>query len=201
MPPSVAIKSNAAGTTASAAVTFTFTWSEDVGTSFTSDDVAVSGGTAGAWTQLDATRYTLQLTPPGGGLGSTTVSVPAGRVTDLAANASTTAVSLAQPYDTRAVGWTLVWSDEFDTDGLPDACGAFHNYQLTWSADRVEIGVNGSVYMVFDNPRNGETTRWPFDNPQYLIINLAIGGDLGGAVDPAFTTHQMEVEHVRVYRR
>jgi len=55
--------------------------------------------------------------------------------------------------------------------------------------------------MVFDNPKTGDTTRWPFDNPQYLILNLAIGGDLGGAVDPAFTTQQMEVDYVRVYRR
>ena len=349
VPPSVAITSSAAGTTASAAVTFTFTWSEDVGSSFASDDVTVSGGTAGAWTRLDATHYTLPVTPPGGGQGSTTVSVPAGRASDLAGNASTAAVSLAQPYDTRAAGWTLVWSDEFDTDGLPDAskwdydtdrnavgwfnnelqyyarnrlensrveggrliitarkeqlssapdyggqrytsarlvtrgkaswtngfyevrakmpcghgtwpaiwtlgtggrwpedgeidileqtgqnktqvlgtvhtraynyvngslgvgrgastpvpdaCSAFHNYQLTWSADRIEIGVDGSVYMVFDNPKTGDTRIWPFDNPQYLILNLAIGGDLGGTVDPAFTTQQMEVEHVRVYRR
>lgn len=349
VPPSVVIASSAAGTTANAAMTFTFAWSEDVGTSFTSADVTVSGGTAGAWTRLDATRYTLQVTPPNGELGSTTVSVPAGRASDLAGNASAAAVSLAQPYDTRVAGWTLAWSDEFDTDGLPDAskwdydternavgwfnnelqyyarnrpenarveggrliitarkeelrsapdyggqrytsarlvtrgkaswtygffevraklpcgqgtwpaiwmlgtggrwpddgeidileqtgqdktqvlatvhtraynyyngslgvgrgastpgpdaCSAFHNYQLTWSADRIEIGVDGSVYMVFDNPRNGDTTRWPFDNPQYLILNLAIGGDLGGTVDPAFTTQQMEVEHVRVYRR
>lgn len=349
VPPSLSIASSAAGTTASAAVTFTFTWSEDVGDSFTRDDVTVSGGSAGAWTRLDATRYTLQVTPPGSASGSTWVSVPAGRVADRAGNASTVTASLAQPYDTRAVGWTLVWSDEFDTDGLPDpskwdydtdrnavgwfnnelqyyarnrpenarvqagrliitarkealrsapdyggqqytsarlvtrgkaswtyglfevraslpcgqgtwpaiwmlgtggrwpddgeidileqtgqdktrvmgtvhtraynyfngslgvargastplsnACGAFHDYQLTWSPERIEIGVDGRVYMVFDNPGNGDTTRWPFDNPQYLILNLAIGGDLGGAVDPAFTTQQMEVEHVRVYRR
>jgi beta-glucanase (GH16 family) len=348
-PPTVAITSSASGTTASATVTFTFTWSEDVGISFTADDVAVSGGTVGAWTRVDATRYTLQVTPMTGGVGSTTVSVAAGRAVDLAGNASVAAASLAQPYDTRAVGWTLVWSDEFDTDGLPDAskwdydtarnavgwfnnelqyyardrlenarvqggrliitarkeelrsapdyggqrytsarmltrgkaswtygffevraklpcgqgtwpaiwmlgtggrwpddgeidiveqrgqnktevlgtvhtraynyfngslgvgrgastplpeaCKTFHNYQLQWSADRIEIGVNNTVYMVFDNPKNGDTTRWPFDNPQFLILNLAIGGDLGGAVDPAFTTQQLEVEYVRVYRR
>jgi beta-glucanase (GH16 family) len=47
----------------------------------------------------------------------------------------------------------------------------------------------------------GTGGRWPFDRPQYLILNLAIGGVLGGAVDPAFTTQQMEVDHVRAYRR
>ncbi len=84
---------------------------------------------------------------------------------------------------------------------VPDACTAFHNYQLTWTADRIEIGVDGAVYMAFNNPRAGDTDRWPFDNPQYLILNLAIGGDLGGTVDPAFTTQQMDVDYVRVYQR
>jgi beta-glucanase (GH16 family) len=349
VPPSVAITSSAAGTSASAAVTFSFTWSEDVGTSFTSDDVTLSGGTAGVWTRVDGSRYTLQVTPPASGAGSTTVSVAAGRVNDLAGNVNAASASLAQPYDMRLAGWTLAWSDEFSTDGLPDAakwdydtdrnavgwfnnelqyyarsrlenarveggrliitarkedlrsapdhggqrytsarlvtrgkaswtygffevraklpcgqgtwpaiwmlgtggrwpddgeidiveqtgqnktqilgtvhtraynyfngslgvgrgdrtqvadaCLAFHNYQLTWSADRIEIGVDDVVYMVFENPKNGDSTRWPFDRPQYLILNLAIGGDLGGAVDPAFTTQSMEVEYVRVYRR
>jgi beta-glucanase (GH16 family) len=42
---------------------------------------------------------------------------------------------------------------------------------------------------------------WPFDAPQYLLINLAIGGTWGGArgIDPAMTTAQLRVDYVRVY--
>ena len=84
---------------------------------------------------------------------------------------------------------------------VADACTAFHNYQLTWSADRILIGVDGVNYFEFVNPKNGDSNRWPFDNPQFLILNLAIGGDLGGEVDPGFTTQQMEVDYVRVFQK
>lgn len=39
---------------------------------------------------------------------------------------------------------------------------------------------------------------WPFESPFYLPLNIAIGGNLGGAVDDAIFPVKMEVEHVRV---
>ena len=84
---------------------------------------------------------------------------------------------------------------------LPDACTAFHDYHLTWSADRIKIGVNGQDYFQYDNPNNGDTTRWPFNRPQYLLLNLAVGGDLGGAVDDSALPQELMIDHVRVYQR
>ena len=84
---------------------------------------------------------------------------------------------------------------------VADACTAFHNYQLTWSGDRILIGVDNTNYFEFVNPKTGDNTRWPFNNPQYLLLNLAIGGDLGGAVDNSAFPMQMEVDYVRVYQR
>jgi beta-glucanase (GH16 family) len=87
------------------------------------------------------------------------------------------------------------------TTSLPDACGAFHNYQLTWTAERITIGLDGRGYFDYARPQNADNARWPFDKPQYLLLNLAMGGDLGGAVPSGFTSDQMEVEYVRVYQR
>jgi beta-glucanase (GH16 family) len=84
---------------------------------------------------------------------------------------------------------------------LLNACADFNNYQMTWDADRITIGVNGVNYFEFLNPKNGDAEQWPFNAPQYLILNLAIGGDLGGAVDISQLPAQMEVDYVRVYRR
>lgn len=84
---------------------------------------------------------------------------------------------------------------------LNDACTAFHNYQLTWDGDRIQIGVDGNNYFSYANPRNGSYAQWPFDRPQFLLLNLAVGGDLGGTVDNAMLPAQLEVEHVRIYRR
>ncbi|MBN8491491.1 MAG: glycoside hydrolase family 16 protein [Burkholderiales bacterium] len=82
---------------------------------------------------------------------------------------------------------------------VPDACTAFHDYQLHWTADELAIGIDGVVYYRYPNPRAGRTT-WPFDAPQYLLLNIAIGGTLGGAVDDTIFPVTMEIEHVRVYQ-
>jgi beta-glucanase (GH16 family) len=84
---------------------------------------------------------------------------------------------------------------------VADACTAFHNYQLTWSVDRILIGVDNTNYFEFANPKAGDPARWPFDNPQYLLLNLAIGGDLGGAVDNSAFPVRIEVDYVRVYKK
>jgi beta-glucanase (GH16 family) len=82
---------------------------------------------------------------------------------------------------------------------VPDACTAFHDYQMHWTADTVRFGIDGVVHFEYRNPRTGPA-RWPFDKPQFLILNIAVGGDLGGAVDDAVFPVAMEVEHVRVWR-
>ncbi len=83
---------------------------------------------------------------------------------------------------------------------LASACTAFNNYQMRWDADRVVIGVNGAEYFTFMNPNNGDRNQWPFNAPQYLILNLAMGGDLGGTISTPLPA-QMEVDYVRVYKR
>lgn len=83
--PTVVITS-AAGT--GGAVTFAFTFSEDIGTSFTADDVAVTGGTKAATvTKVDATHYTLSVTPDANA-GVITATLTAVKVVDLAQNAN-----------------------------------------------------------------------------------------------------------------
>ena len=82
---------------------------------------------------------------------------------------------------------------------LPTACTAFNDYQLHWTANEIVIGVNGNVYHRYRNPRTGRAA-WPFDAPQYLLLNIAIGGNLGGAVDDSIFPRTMEIEHVRVWQ-
>ena len=82
---------------------------------------------------------------------------------------------------------------------LNDACTSFRNYQLTWTPDTISIGVDGFNYYRYANPRAGSTT-WPFDAPQYLLLNIAIGGDLGGSVDDSIFPVTLEIDHVRVYQ-
>jgi beta-glucanase (GH16 family) len=83
---------------------------------------------------------------------------------------------------------------------IDDACRSFHNYQLYWTAQRMLIAVDGVAYNELRNPGDGDYQKWPFASPQYLLLNLAIGGDLGGAVDDASLPQQFEVDYVRIYQ-
>ena len=84
---------------------------------------------------------------------------------------------------------------------VSDACTNFHSYQLIWDGGKVAIGVDGVTYFTYSKPATFDYNTWPFDNPQYLILNLAIGGDLGGAVPIGFVSDQMVVDYVRVYQK
>jgi beta-glucanase (GH16 family) len=85
---------------------------------------------------------------------------------------------------------------------LPDACTAFHRYQLDWNADRLLIGVDGHAYMRFDNDHRDDPATWPFAKPQYLILNVAVGG-WGGqkGIDDAAFPSRMVVDYVRVWQK
>lgn len=82
---------------------------------------------------------------------------------------------------------------------VPTACTAFHTYQLHWTPQQMRFGIDGKVHHVYRNEGKGKA-QWPFDTPEFLILNIAVGGHLGGPVDDAVFPVQMEVEYVRVYR-
>ncbi|WP_229458998.1 glycoside hydrolase family 16 protein [Massilia glaciei] len=100
---------------------------------------------------------------------------------------------------TGAYNWPMN-TQKTVTTTVADACDAFHNYQLRWDAEQVVIGVDNRNFFQFVNPKDGDNAKWPFSNPQYLLLNVALGGDLGGPVDDAIFPVQMEVEYVRVYQ-
>jgi len=85
---------------------------------------------------------------------------------------------------------------------IADACTAFHRYQLTWTPDRITIGADDRPYFKFAHEAAGGHDVWPFDAPQYLILNIAVGGDWGGlkGIDDAAFPQRMEVDYVRVYQ-
>nr|WP_269141387.1 glycoside hydrolase family 16 protein [Sphingomonas sp. IC-56] len=85
---------------------------------------------------------------------------------------------------------------------VPDACTAFHDYQLDWTPERILIGIDGHAHMRFDNDGKGDPKTWPFASPQYLILNVAVGG-WGGqkGIDPAALPARMEVDYVRVWQK
>lgn len=90
---------------------------------------------------------------------------------------------------------------------LPTARTAFNVYALEWTPEEIRGYVNGQHYFTFKNERltdpEADWRQWPFDQPFYLILNLAIGGSWGGAqgVDPSIWPQRLVIDYVRVYQR
>ncbi|WP_316635417.1 glycoside hydrolase family 16 protein [uncultured Flavobacterium sp.] len=70
----------------------------------------------------------------------------------------------------------------------------FHVYAADWTAESIKFYVDDKLFYTFTN-----SSSMPFNQNFFLILNLAMGGNFGGTVDPAFTNTTFEIDYVRVY--
>lgn len=85
---------------------------------------------------------------------------------------------------------------------LPTAQAEFHVYAVEWTDDFIKGYVDGECYFTFMNDKAGDRNTWPFDSPFYIKLNLAWGGNWGGAkgVDETSLPAIYEIDYVRVYQ-
>lgn len=91
------------------------------------------------------------------------------------------------------------WGEATTVPGLP---AAYHVYSLEWGPGAIEWRLDGRVVHTFTK-NDPHDVAWVFDRPQYLLLNLAIGGAWGGqqGVDDAIFPARYEIDYVRVYQR
>lgn len=80
----------------------------------------------------------------------------------------------------------------------------FAEYTMLWDGKSIEFLVDDVSYAKFVKGQEGMRTDkmgWPFDEPYYLILNLAVGGYWGGAVDDSIFPIKLEFDYVRVYKK
>jgi beta-glucanase (GH16 family) len=79
---------------------------------------------------------------------------------------------------------------------------SYHLYAAEWDANKIEFFVDGKSRMVFKNDKMG-MEHWPFDQPQYLILNTAIGGGWGGmkGIDDSIFPAHYEIDYVRIFQK
>jgi beta-glucanase (GH16 family) len=56
----------------------------------------------------------------------------------------------------------------------------FNKYTLLWTPDTLTFSVNDTPFFTYTRRVGADYTTWPFDQPFYLIANLAMGGTWGG---------------------
>ena len=89
------------------------------------------------------------------------------------------------------------------TKPIQNAETEFHIYAVEWTAGYIKGFVDGEEYFRFDNDGKANKHTWPFDAPFYLKLNLAWGGDWGGAqgVDESKLPAVYEIDYVRVFQK
>lgn len=78
----------------------------------------------------------------------------------------------------------------------------FHVYATEWSENKISFYVDGKLYKTITPKDLPEGKNWVYDHPFFMILNLAIGGNWGGAPDETtIFPQEMLIDYVRVYSR
>lgn len=77
----------------------------------------------------------------------------------------------------------------------------FNVYAVEWFADRMDFYFNDQKYYSFPIDQANVDGQNAFRKPQYLILNLALGGAWGKEIDDTKLPHRYEIDYVRVYQK
>ena len=109
-------------------------------------------------------------------------------------------------YDLNNVHFTLHASAFNGANGkggaknIPGATDDFHIYRLDWAPYGIRGYFDNEKVFEYSNHGGGYTT-WPYDKKFHMLLNIAVGGNWGGAqgVDDTIFPATMEIDYVRFY--
>ena len=107
------------------------------------------------------------------------------------------------------VGTNTQWVGNWDAVATPladlgdaDWDARFHTYRMEWDDTTIVLDVDGRELnrMSLSALRNPDGQS-PFDDPAYMLLNLAMGGQAAGDPSAVPFPVRYEVDYVRVYQR
>jgi beta-glucanase (GH16 family) len=79
---------------------------------------------------------------------------------------------------------------------------SFHRFAVEWGPESVQFFVDDNLYYKVTPSSLPSGTRWAFNKPFYILLNLAVGGNWPGYPDDTtFFPQAMTVDYVRVFRQ
>lgn len=84
---------------------------------------------------------------------------------------------------------------------LDDIYTNYHVYAVEWFPDAMKFYVDDKLVFKY-SPNTRTQANWPYDQEFYMILNVAVGGNWGGAqgVDTSIFPQTLKVDYVRVYQ-
>lgn len=74
----------------------------------------------------------------------------------------------------------------------------FNTYAIEWREDQIQWFLNDQLFLT-RTPADVAPNEWVYNKPFYMILNLAMGGNFTGDIDPALTHAKLEVDWIRHY--
>ena len=91
-------------------------------------------------------------------------------------------------------------SGDFELDGDETFADDFHVFAVDWDPGRIVFSVDGEVYHSVNS--SSVPGDWVFDHEFFVILNLAVGGTLGGPVGPdTVFPAKILIDYVRIFER
>ena len=79
----------------------------------------------------------------------------------------------------------------------------FHTYAVEWDSTNIKGFIDGILYFNYLRPTSSNYDNWPYDEPFFLILNLAIGGEWGGqqGIDNSIFPASFIIDYVRMFKK
>ncbi|WP_312395198.1 glycoside hydrolase family 16 protein [Chryseobacterium sp.] len=94
-----------------------------------------------------------------------------------------------------------IGTQKTDTLMVKDVSEKFHVYKADWTPEKIDVYIDDQKFFTYEN-KEKTYEAWPFDQPYFIILNLAVGGFWGGkeGIDDRIFPQKYEIDYVRVYQ-
>ncbi len=84
---------------------------------------------------------------------------------------------------------------------VKDVSEKFHVYKADWTPEKIDVYIDDKKFFTYENTEKTKEA-WPFDQPYFIILNLAVGGFWGGkeGIDDRIFPQKYYIDYVRVYQ-
>jgi len=79
-----------------------------------------------------------------------------------------------------------------------DIAQNYHIYSMNWSPNQITFLLDNVAFYTY-NPAVKNSSTWPFNADQYLLLNIAMGG-YAGTIPANFSQASMIIDYIRVYQ-
>lgn len=94
----------------------------------------------------------------------------------------------------------VINTQKTSTKRIQNATTEFHVYRVDWTPDAISGFIDDEQIFHFKR-ETGDYKVWPFDKKFHILLNLAVGGNWGGAqgMDENAFPATLEIDYIRVY--